>query len=366
LLENGTTAFAMGLLALPMLPAAAICAALLTGSVAQFGWRTLPASVLFSLTGAALGFSLTPFDPHTHSMLVDLLSLAFIAAYMTPIAALGYEQTVRMHRLRNALAARAASLQQVSARLARYQAPGLVRRIVESGIAADACSGRLIRRHWLTVCFVDLIGFTRNTQRLAPEELAVVLGDFMSAIATLAESHAGSIDKFLGDGVLVYFGDPDASTAENTDRGAARHDALSGVAMAAKLPQMMRSLNQHWVSQGLVLEIGVRAGLASGYCSVGDFGTGDRLDHTVIGPPVNLCSRLQEGAPGGEIWVCASTHALAGADCSMTAVGSIALKGYAEPQLVYQLTAARPHASRARPALPDVGRNSDTVRHDMS
>jgi class 3 adenylate cyclase len=342
--ETAATTFVVSALALPVAIAGSACAALLAGSVAQVGWRALPGGMLCAALGAAAGQAFAIGRPPGD--LADLLAFVFVVAYMTPLAALGYEQTMRLHRGRDAIAARAEALERLSARLARYQPPALVRRLLESCLrsAGGDDDERSLRREYLTICFVDLENFTLHTQRMAPEELALVLGDFMAAITTLAARHGGSVDKFLGDGVLVCFGDAGRDPA---------HDARACLDMAAALPALMDALRARLVERGIPIAFGFRAGIASGYCSVGDFGARERLDHTVIGAAVNLGCRLQQLAPSGGIWVAAATRALLGDAASLTLVGRLDIKGFQEPQPVFRL--AVPAETPAAPLAADTG-----------
>jgi class 3 adenylate cyclase len=326
-LENGATGFVAGWLALSLLPTVAACAALLTGSLAQFGWRASLPWLLLTGTGYGAGMWLTPLPSLAPAPLVDFLSLGFIVAFATLLSALAYDQAIRMRRSRQALALQAESLQ-------RYHPPGVVRRIFESGTAGgDVASGsHTLRRRWLTVCFVDLVSFTQQTQRLAPEALAIVLGDFMAAVSERVARHGGSVDKFLGDGVLITFGDPDSAGPHA--------DALRCTVMVAGLDRLMFDLHQRWQAQGLLITFAFRAAVASGFCSVGTFGSGLRLDYTVIGSPVNLCRRLQELAECGETLIAASTRALLGAHVAVTPLGLHRLKGFGDPESVYRLVPA--------------------------
>jgi len=317
--ENVATPAGAILLGLPLVPVASVVLALLTGNVAQAGFRCLVPAIATLLCGVGGGLWLAPHVPARGDVLTNVLSLCFMAAYTTPLCALGFEETMKMFRAREELRNKTAELERLCARLSRYLAPAVYRRIVEEGAAVVT-----LRRVHLVVCFIDLADFTGLTERLAPEELAVVLNDFLFEHAALAAHAGGTVDKFLGDGLLVYFGDP-------TTCGATA-DVRACVGMALRLPALLAALADRWRAAGIAIRPGVRVGIASGFCTLGDFGDGARLDHTVVGRPVNVASRLKDEARVGEILLTATLRELAGdlleASCEAR---SVRLKGIVAP-----------------------------------
>ena len=112
----------------------------------------------------------------------------------------------------------------------------------------------------------------------------------------------GTIDKFIGDAVLVFFGDPESmGDAE---------DALRCVEMAVQMQERVKSLQSYWKKIGVSNGLKVRMGIATGYCTVGNFGSDQRLDYTVLGSPVNLAARLQGLAEPETVLVDQNTYAL--------------------------------------------------------
>jgi class 3 adenylate cyclase len=150
-----------------------------------------------------------------------------------------------------------------------------------------------VRRAWLTVVFVDLVGFTKATQELPAEALVTLLNDFLGGVNTLVEQWDGHVSKFLGDGVLCVFPSENAISRDNA--------AVQAVRCVGQLPGMLAALNSHWRKQGYLQDYAATVGVASGFCCTGDWGNSNRLDYTVIGVPVNLACRLQgeAGIRGG-------------------------------------------------------------------
>lgn len=141
-------------------------------------------------------------------------------------------------------------------------------------------------RQWLTVAFVDLGGFTRAVETLTPEVTREVLNGFLGQVTGEIRRSGGSVGKFLGDGVLCTFAAYDA--ADQPQAARACLDTLQN------LIDWLPSFNAAAHDRGCYLDFSLSMGVASGYCSVGEWGRGERLDFTVIGGPVNLACRLQQ------------------------------------------------------------------------
>ncbi len=322
-IENVATPCLIALLGLPLLPTAAVIGALLTGTVAQLGWRSLPMSLLGVAAGYCSGLLFAPHISYGSAVLADALCVIFIGVYTTRLCALGYEQTMRLHRQREHIAAGSVALAQQRDMLARYVAPSIAAR-ANSAAPQQAA----IRRCWLTVAFVDITEFTAMTQRLEPEDLTALLNDFFAALVELTQAHGGNLHKFLGDGALISFGEM-ASAGR-------RADAAACVTMLGEMAPLVESLNAAARSRGVALSLRVRCGVASGYCSVGDFGAGTRLEYTMIGAPVNLASRLEAMARPGETWVSETTRNLVGED-AFEALGAVIVKGVSAPVAAFRL-----------------------------
>lgn len=322
-LENCVTPALVGLLGLPMLPTAAAFGALLTGTVAQFGWRRLPRGAALVAMGWCVGAVFTPGIRYEPSGIADGLCLAFMLLYTTPLCALGYEETMRMHGMREHLRAVSGELAKQRDKLSRYVAAPVVARL--DGHPSVALP---LERRWLTVAFVDITDFTALTERLEPEDLTNLLGAFFAALSELSCRFGGNVHKFLGDGALISFGE-----ALSLGR---RGDAQACVAMLGQLAALVDTLNTAAKTHAIPAVLALRAGVASGHCSVGDFSAGQRIEYTIIGNAVNLASRLEALAGAGETWASQATRDLVGAH-RFDALGTFAVKGVALPVPAFRL-----------------------------
>jgi len=321
--ENLLTPLLIGVLDLPLLASVAVIGALLTGTVAQRGWQGLLRCAVLIVAGWCAGTLLSPGIDYAHSTLADTLCLVFIVMYTTPLCALGYEETMRMYRMRERLRSVSGELERQRDHLSRYVAAPVAVRLMQHGAARAP-----LERRWVTIAFIDISDFTALTERLEPEDLTTLLDEFFAALSELAGRYRGNLHKFLGDGALISFGD-----AKTEGR---QHDARACIAMLGQLTRLVDVLNAAARSRGVPAVLAVRAGVASGYCSVGDFGAGDRIEYTMIGAPVNLASRLEGLAASGETWASQTTCDLVGVE-RFDPLGAFVVKGVAEPIAVHRL-----------------------------
>ena len=239
----------------------------------------------------------------------------------------------------------------LATRLGRYLAPGVLRALQDAeGIAAGDLDVDLLldvsdarrtpSRRWLTVCFADVVGFTRLTERLEPEELAAVLDDIQREMAHIAVAHGGTVDKFMGDGLLVLFGD-DASRPRAAD-------ATACVAMALAMRAALPALNVTLRRAGLPADMQIRWGIASGTCTVGDFGSDDRLHYTALGRTVNLASRLETAAAPGDILMSDRTRKLVDSHVQCIPEGPLRLPGIDWPVDAFRVVGHTPARAAQR------------------
>jgi adenylate cyclase len=184
-------------------------------------------------------------------------------------------------------------------------------------------------RKKLTVFFSDIQGFTELTDSMEAEPLSQLLNEYLGAMATIASTYGGTIDKFIGDGIMIFFGDPES-------RGE-REDAIACVEMAVAMRQRVRDFQQQWLDRGVSRPLHVRMGINSGYVTVGNFGSEDRLDYTIVGGQVNAASRLEAAAEPDEILISHETWALVNDHVQCEPVGEIRVKGLAYPIRTYRV-----------------------------
>ena len=227
---------------------------------------------------------------------------------------------------RETIEAKSRQLEDLATRLAKYLSPQIYQSIF-SETQGDTAAAHA--RKNLTIFFSDIEQFTDLSDTLEPERLANVINSYLSEMASIAIDCGGTIDKFIGDAVLVFFGDPETAGDEE--------DALKCVEMALRMRGRIAELQNYWRKQGVSRGLKVRIGITTGYCTVGNFGSEQRLDYTVLGSPVNLAARLQAMAPADGILIAESTYSLVKEHVLCEPFDEIAPKGFVRAVQVYKV-----------------------------
>ena len=221
--------------------------------------------------------------------------------------------------------------------------PGTSRRPCSSAICrrrlvARAAAGELRldeppARRTVTVMFMDLVGFTTMSERLGAERVAVVLNRYLTRTSELAREHGATVDKFIGDAVMLVFGAPEPMAPESQARAC--------IALALEIQHAMATFEDP--------PLRVRVGVNTGEAVVGHFGSPIRSDFTVIGPAVNVAARLESAGKPGRILIGETTAGLLGDGYALEPAGQLTLKGVAEPVTAYFLgpSVTEPGAVRA-------------------
>jgi DNA-binding response OmpR family regulator len=216
-------------------------------------------------------------------------------------------------------------LENLSSKLSKYLSPQIYQSIFRGEQNVEISS----KRKKLTICFSDIAGFTETTDNLESEELTNVLNHYLTEMSVIALQYGATIDKFIGDAILLFFGDPES-------KGIAE-DAKACVMMAIAMQRRMHELEHEWRTRGLLRPFRIRMGIATGFCTVGNFGSRDRMDYTIIGNEVNLAARLQASAEPGSILLSHETNALV-QDLVMTEEQPpMTVKGFPKPISGYKL-----------------------------
>jgi class 3 adenylate cyclase len=190
------------------------------------------------------------------------------------------------------------TLEALSAKLSKYLSP----QVYQSIFTGKQEASLVTRRKKLTIFFSDIQDFTRTTEDLQAEDLTFILNDYFTEMSKLALEHGATIDKFIGDAMLMFFGDPESKGTEE--------DARACVRMAVAMQRKMRQLQSRWNAMGYERPFSMRIGVNTGYCNVGNFGSPDRMDYTIIGGEVNLTARLQTAADADGILLSFETYVL--------------------------------------------------------
>ncbi len=270
----------------------------------------------------------------TSPVATNLFSFHYLLLYFFIAAGVGITFIVAQNRQSLALAAANAELgqtnaflQAVSAKISRYLAPQVFRSIFsgEKDVVIQT------ERKKLTIFFSDIKDFTSTTERLQPEELTALLNDYFTEMSRIALEFGGTIDKFIGDAILVFFGDPETKGA--------REDAGACVRMAMAMQARLGALNASWRNAGIEAPFRVRMGVNTGYCNVGNFGSSDRMDYTIIGAEANLAARLQSIAEPGQVVVSYETYALVRDFAVAHPLPAIRMKGISREVVPYAIDA---------------------------
>jgi adenylate cyclase len=225
------------------------------------------------------------------------------------------------------LAEKNEQLQGLSSKLAKY----LSRQVYDSIFSGRTEVRVESYRKKLTIFFSDIQGFTELTDRMEAEPLSEVLNHYLSEMADIAAGCGGTVDKFIGDGIMIFFGDPDS----NGDK----EDAIACANMALRMRDRIELLKDEWQRVAGSVELHVRMGINTGFCTVGNFGSEDRMDYTIVGREVNIASRLEQAAAPDQILISHDTHELIKDDLYCRPAGEIKVKGLAYPLRTYEVVA---------------------------
>ena len=235
----------------------------------------------------------------------DLFAFKYLLAYFVLVAAVGFIFIALQRRQAAVIQAMNAELEtaneflaSMSMKISRYLSPQIYKSIFSGQKEVTIHT----ERKRLTIFFSDIKDFTATTERLQPEQITELLNEYFTEMSKIALVHGGTIDKFVGDAMLIFFGDPDT-------KGDAE-DAKACLRMAIEMQDRISGLNAKWRNAGIEHPFRVRIGINSGYCNVGNFGSDDRMDYTIIGAEANLAARLQAIAEPGHIVISYETYAL--------------------------------------------------------
>ena len=291
-----------------------------------------------ALTAAATSVEERKFDPKSLDAVTQRpdelgrLARVFSGMGQTVLAREEKLDTLVQERTK-ALAERTEQLETLSTKLSKYLAPQVYASIFQGRQQVEIASNR----KKLTVFFSDIVGFTETTENLDSEELTSILNRYLNEMAGIALKYGATLDKYVGDAIIAFFGDPET-------RGVAE-DAKACVAMAVEMQRRVAELETQWQEGGLERSLRVRMGINTGFCTVGNFGSQDRMDYTIIGGAVNLASRLESAAEPGKILISRETWSLVKDAVIADEMPPLTLKGFGRPLQVYELLGLRESVS---------------------
>jgi class 3 adenylate cyclase/phosphoglycerate-specific signal transduction histidine kinase len=251
-----------------------------------------------------------------------------------------YSDITDLKERENELAQKSMTLENLSRQLSKFLAPQVYDSIF-TGKQEARVTGQ---RKKLTVFFSDIAGFTETTDRMESEDLTYLLNHYLTEMSQIALSYGATIDKYVGDAIVIFFGDPES-------RGIPE-DALACVEMAIAMQKRMTALQAIWRASGIERPLKCRIGINTGFCTVGNFGSENRMDYTIIGGGVNLASRLEAAAEPGQILLSYETYAHVRDRIDCIEQGQISVKGIAYPVATYRALDLREHG-RGSPRVID-------------
>ncbi len=202
-----------------------------------------------------------------------------------------------------------------------YFPPSVVERII-----ADPAMMSRGQRKELTILFSDIKDFTAHSSAYSPDRIRGFLNDYFETMVEVVFTFKGTVDKYIGDGLMVFFGDPEPTP----DHG------LRAVQAAIGMQNKARELNEKWAMEG-GFPLRVRIGINTGEVIVGNMGSSRRLSYTVLGSAVNLAKRLESSAPVDGILISQRTRDLVAPFMSTRLFGEIHVKGIEAPVRAYQV-----------------------------
>ncbi len=295
----------------------------LYGNIAFLGGFTL-SSILFGLE----------FAPPTPTVL-SIISGLCCAIYVCVTAFHTHLQARTLVQAKSQIQQQREQSITLSHKLAKYLSP----QVWQSIFTGERDVRLETQRKKLAIFFSDIKGFTDLSEEMEPESLTELLNTYFNEMSQIVLKYGGTIDKFVGDSIMVFFGDPNS-------RGS-KEDTLACVAMAIEMRKHMKVLRQKWKSQGVRTPLEIRMGISTGFCTVGNFGAENRMDYTIIGKEVNLAARLEKLSEPGEILVSLETFSLIKDSIMCRDKGEIEVKGFTKPVPIYSVVDFRRDISGA-------------------
>lgn len=264
------------------------------------------------------------YNPETSFITIISFGLAFIISSIAT-AFISYNAHMQLSRAKKTLKHQKQQMEVLSSKLSKYLSPQIF-----NSIFTGKRDVRIeTSRKKLTIFFSDIQNFTSTTEFMEAEDLSSLLNNYLNEMTNIAIKYGGTIDKYIGDAIMIFFGDPE-SKGEQTD-------ALSCVSMAIEMRNRMVTLREQWHDMGIVNPLHIRIGINTGFCTVGNFGSDERLDYTVIGGQVNLASRLESSAEPNQILISEDTFLLIKNEIACRKIGEISVKGISKPVMTYQV-----------------------------
>ncbi len=274
-------------------------------------WVASLAIMLAIIWGLSVNY---PLSIDSLPMVIALQSVIFGASFMIISANNGYNNR---EKLISALLFKSRLVK----RIGRYISPNLIASLTQESEAIESH-----QRKDIVVFFSDLTSFTELSEQLHEKDVSYLLNDYLSSMSVIANKYGGTIDKFIGDGIMIFFGAP-------TSKGLTE-DTRRALLMAGEMQKHMVTLTKKWVRNGYPNVFSVRMGIHSGVVTVGNFGSKNQMGYTAIGRAVNISARLEGECPPCKILVSKRIADTLG-DFSFTPFAELSLKGVKDSVKAY-------------------------------
>ena len=217
------------------------------------------------------------------------------------------------------------TLQKAQDQISKYIDPNVTEKIFKGEFTAELSH----QRTKLTTFFSDIKDFTQFADSSDPEDVALLLNEYLGEMAQIVRTYGGTIPQFTGDAVFAIFGAPDSKGE--------REDALACVRMAIEMQQRMKVLREKWWNSGIQFPFEIRCGINTGMANVGNYGSEGFMEYLAIGLSTNLASRLEQACQPGEIYLSHATWGLVNGEIPCQEVGTIEVKGFHYPIQTYRV-----------------------------
>ncbi|MDD2229584.1 MAG: adenylate/guanylate cyclase domain-containing protein [Candidatus Cloacimonetes bacterium] len=245
-------------------------------------------------------------------------------------------------------------LNNLKERLSHYVSPPLYRKITSGKEKVELNQTKRVK---LTIFNSDIVDFSTHSANMEGEALSAILNSYLEEMTNIINEYGGTLDKYMGDAILVFFGDPDL-----TDDFDHANRCLN---MALAMRQKMSELQKQWFHLGYCDPLHIRMGISTGYVSAGNFGSSEYMAYTIIGSPVNLASRLQTAAQADQIFISHDTWGLLRNYFHCSEAKKLKLKGFTKTQLAYEVFSSLEVLSSEEVVIEDKEKGL-LIRYDKS
>jgi len=290
------------------------------------GYRLMLSGMMLMLMGGILSsffYGIQFFS--TSGIITTVLSACLIFIYVISLANRFYRYGISKALAKKQVKLKNQQLQNLSKKLSEFLPSQLVDNIADGQLESVSTH----HRKKLTFFFSDIKDFTMITDALEPEDMAIIINEYLAEMTEIINKYQGTLAQVIGDGLYVFFGAP--KSTNDSDH------AIRCLKMAIDMQLKMKELNKKWIKVGVDEELQIRCGINTGMATVGGYGSSERKEYTAMGMQVNIAARLESACKPGHILINHSTWVLVKEDIPCAEMGKIEVKGYHLPIKVYEV-----------------------------